>query len=192
MDRARYYASVGDDARALRHLSKFGDVKQAERSSMSSFQNALYEEEAVINANEAVVAKEHAACPVLSDELKTCKASLKITDDGYRDAKARADGRIEERLKLKNEIDKLQNDINNQKKANGILAARFDARAALAPDERGRIEIEGLNDEIKRLSGLVTSLQAEEGVMLRARQFEKARVDARKSPGAEKGGCSVM
>jgi hypothetical protein len=24
MDRARYYASVGDDARALRHLSKFG------------------------------------------------------------------------------------------------------------------------------------------------------------------------
>jgi hypothetical protein len=29
MDRARYYASVGDDARALRHLSKFGATEEA-------------------------------------------------------------------------------------------------------------------------------------------------------------------
>ncbi len=64
MDRARYYASVGDDARALRHLSKFGG--------------------AAIDANEAVE-KERTACPLLVEELKKSRKAMDdLTQDRTR------------------------------------------------------------------------------------------------------------
>ncbi len=59
MDRARYYASVGDDARALRHLSKFGEVEEA----------------AHINANE------HTTCLGELTKSKEENARLKDTLD---------------------------------------------------------------------------------------------------------------
>jgi hypothetical protein len=64
MDRARYYASVGDDARALWHLSKFGDAD--------------------IDANDAVE-KERTACPLLVEELKQSRKALyNLTQDRTR------------------------------------------------------------------------------------------------------------
>ncbi len=140
MDRARYYASVGDDARALRHLSMFGgDVDQNKRSDMRSYEAKIRAEGGKIDEQETKrkgeVSLQDKACPVLAKDLKDCRNAHKALSD------------------------------------------RFNTRAALPPDERGRSEIE-------RLSGVVESLQADKA---------RAEAAARKSDEAPaQGGCSVM
>ncbi len=146
MDRARYYASVRDDARALRHLSMFGDVDRNQRSDMRGYEAKIRAEGENIDKQETKrkgeVSLQDKACPVLAKELKDCKKEITKKDAAYK-----------------------------------TLSDRFNTRAALPPDERGRSEIE-------RLSGVVESLQADKA---------RAEAVARKSEEAPaQGGCSVM
>lgn len=76
MDRARYYASVGDDARALRHM--FGAAPH-HRTDMRAYENRLYDEGAVIDARE----RKDMACPELTKEKRECTTELQDTRARY-------------------------------------------------------------------------------------------------------------
>ena len=162
MDRARYYASVGDDARALRHLSKFGTTEADRiRNELTDCQKARA---AIVSNNEENRRK-------LTDEKEKLTAELQALQVELEAA------RQPKPLHYTSDLATVTN--NAEGKFNKLLEK----------EKNGRIEIE-------KLKGLVKRLEDPEGVMLRARQYEKEGVEAaRKSAGirpAEKGGCSVM
>jgi hypothetical protein len=156
MDRARYYASVGDDARALRHLSKFGTT-EADRT-----RNELTE---CKNARTLIVRTNEENRRKLTDEKEKLTAELQALQVELDAARQSIP------LQYTSDLDTVTNNAKS----------KFDK----------------LQNEIKRLNGLVEAGQTRESVMLRARQYEMADAEAgRRSPvirrAPENGGCSVM
>jgi hypothetical protein len=101
MDRARYYASVGDDARALRHM--FGAATHHQRADMRAYENRLHEEGAAIDARE----RKDMACPELTKEKRECTTELEDTRARYnKEAEEHAKSQVQVR-KLMTEKQKL-------------------------------------------------------------------------------------
>jgi hypothetical protein len=183
MDRARYYASVGDDARALRHLSKFGNTpwnadRDTEEGVIKQKLGAL--NQATPKKNETVI---DAMCRGTDENKMLCYKRL---CSNFREAnttlRKNAETSSAELTKANEEIEKYAETVGrlikekNQCEYNkGICTRKLNGQAP-TPDESGRSEIE-------RLNGVVESLQA-----------EKARVEAaaRESKSKSQGGCSVM
>jgi hypothetical protein len=211
MDRARYYASVGDDARALRHLSKFGNTPW--NADSAYFQRDTEEGDRVIEQKhqaaeiagtsrrtKAIPAAEIAATKVTATPKKNetvIDAMCKGTDESkmlcykrlcsnFREAnttlRKNAETSSAELTKANKEIEKYAETVGKLIKEKNQCEYNKGICTRKLNGQAPTPDESG-RSEIERLNGVVESLQA-----------EKARVEAaaRESKSKSQGGCSVM
>ncbi len=179
MDRARYYASVGDDARALRHLTMFGTT----------------EEDRVIN-EKRLSSNVSAASKLLVPQLGECRAKLEEAQKHNEDHK-----RIESKLRKERDVcnhhreactqmkTTLKDDRGRLEGDNRLLNAEL--QALRVPHERERAEPKKARSgreetAIERIPKLSARIQELQKKVDEAETAEAARKRQRQ------GGCSVM